>query len=265
MIDAHCHLDDPRFDADREALWERARALGVRAAVLAGTEPSQWERAAALCDGRERFHAVGLHPWFLAGLPEAQLRAALEALPERARTLGAVAVGECGLDAGAGARAVPLSKQREVLRAQLEAARALGLPVVLHVVKAHAEALAELDRTPLGPAGGLVHAYSGGPELVREWLARGVHLSFGGALTRPGARRAAEALLRVPEERLLLETDAPSQAPWGSAEDGWAARCEPGHLLYTLRAAATLRGESEAALGQRTEANARALFRLPRG
>ncbi|MBX3247093.1 MAG: TatD family hydrolase [Myxococcales bacterium] len=258
MIDAHCHLDFEAFDADRATVVARAKAAGVEAVVIPGVSPAQWRRAAALrIEGVSALVAVGWHPEYLASasdVPEAADEAADEAaLTDAATRFGAAAIGECGLDRRVEDR-FPLSRQREVFEAHVRVARALALPLVLHVVRRDRAALDLL--APFAPLRGMVHGFVGAPEVAREYLALGLHLSFGGGVTRPGARRARASAPIVPDDRLLVETDAPDQAPWGAPSE----RNEPAFLGRIVAELARLRGTSEDAVAKQTAANARALF-----
>ncbi len=245
MLDAHCHLDDPRFDADRDAVMDRARGAGVTGLVVPGVTPSRWR---ALPDLRTRYPEVrigfGLHPEALALLTPSQVHEALVDLPSLLRDEGACCVGETGLDRRS---PVPLGEQARLTREHLAIAAELALPVVLHCVQAHGALLDLLAAH--GPVQGLVHAFSGSAELVPRYCDLGLHLSFGGAITWPGARRPPAALRAVPTERLLLETDAPDQPP-ASHRGG---RNEPALLAEIHARAAALRGqaipENGAALG----------------
>ncbi len=125
---------------------------------------------------------------------------------------------------------------------------------MLHVVRAHEAALRALARH--APLRGVAHAYSGPAELVPAYLSRGLHLGVAGGVTRPNAHKAQRAVRAVPRERLLVETDAPSQAAHGCG----SSRAEPAHLVLTLRAIAAGRGESSDDLTRATTANATALF-----
>jgi TatD DNase family protein len=184
-------------------------------------------------------------------------------------------VGECGLDGdvarGRFGRAVSLDRQRAVLDAHVEVARALGAPLVLHVWRAHGAMLAALARHGRAPLRGVVHSYSGPAELVPAYVALGLHLSFAAAVTRPTARRPLAAARAVPAHRLLVETDAPAQVATGACARAPAAereavvppRGEPADLPRIAAALAVARGESLDALARRTTANARELFGLP--
>ncbi len=237
-------------------MFARARAAGVTRFLVPGVHPRDWARVVALRarDASVRV-ALGVHPHALTALTPEALSAAIDALPGALREASASAVGEVGLDGLVARRdGVSLDAQIAVLDAHVEIARALALPLVLHVVRAHEAALRALARH--GPLRGVVHAYSGPAELVPAYLARGLHLGFGGLVTRANSHKAHRAVRAIPRQRLLLETDAPSQAPAGADN----ARAEPAQLPLTLAAMAALRGESRDALAEATTKSAEALF-----
>lgn len=236
MLDSHCHLDDARYDADRAEVWDRAQRAGVSRVLVPGVHPRQWGRLRALARASGWSFALGTHPQCL---PEGG-GAAPDTLD------GAVAVGECGLD---GPTPTPMAEQERVLEAHLAVAREAGLPVILHCYRAHHRMLPLLRRW--APLRGVMHSYSGGPELVDAYVALGLHLSFAGAITWEGARRPVNALRRVPRERLLAETDGPDQCPRPHR-----GRSEPAYLVDVVAAMERLRDEP---LVEALDANARAL------
>ena len=256
MIDSHCHIDSPRFDADREAVLARARAAGVTALIAPSVGPEAWEPLLAWTRARAGTHAaLGIHPQLLPDLdPKDDERhlAALESVLERG---GAVAIGECGLDGPSSARA-PMERQVAVLRAHLALARRFRLPVLLHCLRAHEPMLRLLSEERL-EAGGVMHSYSGSGEQVRDYLPHGLHFSLAGPITYERARKPAAAARAIPAERLLVETDAPDQTPRPHT-----GRCEPAYLREVVRGVALARGVAEEEIAALTEANARRLFRL---
>ncbi len=274
LFDSHCHLDFAEFDADRVDVVRRARAAGVREVLVPGYEPDQWLRAGAVAlaaseRGLSVHTAVGIHPYALAEGATAWVERApgvlAATLAEAATQDGVVAIGECGLDAPLADRlgeACGLARQSAVLREHLHAAAACQLPLVLHVVKAHGLALellreAAWDSAPLRPRG-VIHAFSGSPELMREYGDLGFMLAFGGALTRPNHEKARAAARATPDEWLLVETDAPS----GQLAGG-PARNEPAALVQVVETLAQLRGQTVGHVAELTVANARRLFQLP--
>mgnify|MGYP002777879824 CR=1 FL=1 len=202
--------------------------------------------------------ALGIHPQVLPDLDPAGDARALEALKERVRAApaGMVAIGECGLDFGPQGAGAPRERQIAVLRAHFELARATGLPLVLHCLKAHAALLELLEERPLPPS--ILHSYSGSAEMVPAFCRGGHAISFAGALTLPGARRPGLAARAVPTDRLLIETDSPDQTPATRRP----ARNEPAFLLDVARAVAEARGEPLELVAATTYENARRLLRL---
>jgi TatD DNase family protein len=148
--------------------------------------------------------------------------------------------------------------QHAAFEEQLRLAQALDVPVILHILRAHEEALLVLRRVGLPRAGGVVHSYSGSAELVPRYLDLGLYLSFGGSITWGAASRAQRALQACPLERMLIETDAPDQ----TALEHRPAQNEPAFLGAVVQRAAALLGEAPAHVIERTRDNARELLRL---
>jgi TatD DNase family protein len=256
VFDSHCHLDFDAFDVDRAALLQRARAADVTAILVPGVSPEQWPRAAAMRSlGVGIGSGVGIHPWWLERLSATARDAALADLAAAAVRYGAEAIGECGLDGPLAKRTdVGMALQIAVLERHLSVARALALPVVLHVMGAHGPALETLRRHGVVTAGGVLHSYSGSPELVAQYAALGWSFSFAAAVTRANARRPLERARAVPAARLLLESDGPDQPLSGARRSG------PEDLARICAAVALARGEDVADIAALTAANAARLF-----
>ncbi|MCF7985135.1 MAG: TatD family hydrolase, partial [Thiohalocapsa sp.] len=155
LIDTHCHLDVADFDDDRDRVLANSRAAGVAAIVVPGIDAAGWPKLLRLCDAHaDLYPALGLHPVFVGRHRDSDLQALERALAERR----AVAVGEIGLDYHDRER--DPERQRRLFAAQLAIARDAGLPVLVHVRKAHEDVLAALRDTPV-PAGGIAHAFNG--------------------------------------------------------------------------------------------------------
>ena len=254
MFDTHCHLDFDAFDHDRSAVVEQARAVGVRAIHIPGVERATWPRVAALCTGEVGLgFGIGLHPWFLSGDEE------LTDLATVAERSGAEAIGECGLDGNRAKQGgASLTVQTRIFEQHLAVAIELGLPVVIHIVGAHGLAVEVLERHGPLVAGGVLHSYSGSAELVSRYAALNLSFSFGGIITRDTARRPRAALVAVPDDRLLLESDGPDQPLRG------ASRSEPEDVAIVCAQAAAIRGMSPTALAALTTTNANRLFKRAR-
>ena len=262
VFDTHCHLDRPEFDPDREEVLARARAAGVTELVVPAIGPDGWDGLAALARATPGVHfGLGVHPQLLPELDPREDDRVLAELDAALGRGGAVAVGECGLDAAtadptAGPFAAPMERQLAILRGHLALARKHRLPVLLHCLRAHPALLALLEGESL-PAGGVMHSYSGGADLVRPYAAAGLWFSFAGPVTYARARRPLEAARAVPRDRLLLETDAPDQTPRPHR-----GRNEPAFLRETAAALASGLGMSVAELDVLTTTNAARLFGL---
>ena len=251
LIDSHCHLDFPEFDADREAVLERCRARGIVRLVVPGVSAATWARLLALCAAEPMLSpALGLHPVFIEEHEGEHLR-------ELERQLAAapvVAVGEIGLDFQV--RGADRARQLELCEAQLVIAREAGLPVILHVRKAHEEMLTLLDR--IRPPGGIAHAFNGSLPQAARYRDRGFRLGFGGTLTFDNARHIHALARELPLTDIVLETDAPDMSP--AAHRG--ERNSPEYLPEILAALARLRDEDPDTLATATTANAREVLNL---
>jgi TatD DNase family protein len=162
----------------------------------------------------------------------------------------AIAIGECGLDGGTGEREL----QERIFRAHIRVARALGKPLVVHVLRAH-DAAPRILREERA-AGGVLHSYSGGADLVATYAELGMAFSFAGPVTYANARKPLEAARAIPPELLLAETDAPDQAPTKHR----GGRSEPAFVRDVIDGLAAARGESPEALVELTTSNARRIF-----
>jgi TatD DNase family protein len=251
LIDTHCHLDVAEFDPDRQAVLARARANGVAAIVVPGVMAPGWDYLWRFCAADPGLHpALGLHPVYLDQHQAADL-AALERLLSERRP---VAVGEIGLDYFV--TGLDRQRQQALFEAQLEMARDAGLPVILHVRKAHDAVLATLRRIRV--PGGIAHAFNGSLQQARQYLDLGFKLGFGGMLTYERSRRLRLLARELPAEAIVLETDAPDL----TVAQHRGERNSPEYLPHCLAALAEARGESREDLARQTSANARAVLGL---
>lgn len=246
LIDSHCHLDDKQFDPDRDAVIQRALEAGVERMMAIGTGdgPPDLEAALRLARRHDFIYAtVGVHPHDAAkATPETF--AALEALAADTKVL---AIGEIGLDYHYDFS--PRGVQRNVFIEQLKLAGRAGKPIVIHTREAWDDTLLVLREHWSG--GGIIHCFSGGPGEARQALDLGFHLSFGGVLTFPKADALREAARLGPEDRLLVETDAPYLAPVPKR----GKRNEPAFMLETARRLAEVRGVAPERIAEVTTEN----------
>lgn len=252
LIDTHCHLDFPDFDADRAAVIARAQAAGVDQIVVPAITVDNFQRVLNLAASSPRFHpALGLHPCFPHG-PDADLAALAQTLQDHQ----VVAVGEVGVDFRPGQAAAEV--QLPLLEQQLQLARQHELPVLLHVVRAHDQVLKLLRRYQL-PRAGIVHAFSGSEQQAREYAKLGFKLGFGGAISYGRAQKLRRLAAELPLEWLVLETDAPDMP----LEQHRGQPNEPARVAEVAGLIAQLRKQSLEQIAEVTTATAQQLLRLP--
>ena len=256
LIDSHCHIDMPQFDADRAAVMARARAAGVETMLIVGgvDEEEGHRRALKVAEQLGLPASAGVHP-HEARLATAAVYDELRALAEGKRI---VAIGEIGLDFHYDHS--PREVQRRVFRAQVRLAREASLPVIVHTREADAETAALLEDEEAGKTGGVIHCFTGGHELARRALAIGFYLSFSGILAFPRSEVIQEVARTAPLDRILVETDSPFLAP----PPHRGKRNEPAFVVEVARKVAALRGISVEELGRASAENFHALFRATR-
>jgi TatD DNase family protein len=252
LVDVHCHLESGEFAGDLDRVIFNARSAGIVKLLTASITPDQWELSRSIAARYpEVEYAAGIHPWYIR-------ESYLPRIPELAgaRGLGAVAIGEIGLD-----RKIDRSDfdlQVDFFERQLAIARAVDLPVIIHCRGAFNDLAGILRRYGAPRAGGVIHAFSGSIEVAEELSGLGMSFSMGGTLTMRNSRKRETVLRAIYPDRFLLETDAPDIPPV-QARGGTNY---PHYLLYNLQAAAEILGESASAVAEHTTANALRLFRL---
>jgi TatD DNase family protein len=252
IVDSHCHLDDSKFDADREQVIERARAAGVERMMAIGTGdgPPDLETAIRLADRYPFvFATIGVHPHEASkAVPDTFVK-----LQELAAHPKVLAIGEVGLDYHYDFS--PRDVQRKVFERQLEIAAETRKPIVIHTREAWPDTLALL-RVHNRP--GIMHCFTGDEQQAREALDLGFHLSFGGVLTFPKAEAVRQAARITPDDRLLVETDCPYLAPVPHR----GKRNEPAFIVETVRRLAEIRGQTPEGIAGLTTRNFERLFGL---
>jgi len=255
LFDTHAHLHFPDLVEDLDGVLARARAAGVTGMVTIGTDRETNPAAVALAERLDAVHAtVGIHPHDAAEATESDF----EAMERLARgSAKVVALGEMGLDFFRNLS--PPEVQAVVFRRQLDMARRLGRPVVIHCRDAHREALAILAEERVAEVGGVMHCFSADVEVAKHCLDLGLFISLAGPVTYKNARALPEVVRFVPDDRLVLETDCPFLPPHPHRGE----RNEPAWVAITAAHVAALRGVTLETLGPMVTDNAHRLFRLP--
>ena len=250
-FDSHAHLDDPRFEQDFAEILARMHENGVTGMMNIGCDLPSSERSVELAG---RFDwvwaAVGSHPDDADHVDTARIER-YRALCKHPRVK---AVGEIGLDYHY--EDVPRDVQRQAFRMQMQLAREVDLPVVVHEREAHGDAMELLDDFP--DVTGVFHCYSGSAEMARELVRRGWYVGFTGVVTFKNARRAVETVEALPLDRILIETDCPYMAP----EPYRGRRNDPSYVPLVAARIAGIKGISPEEAGRITRENAARLFRL---
>jgi TatD DNase family protein len=252
-IDTHCHLDMEDYDADREQVIAEALQCGVSRIITIGIDLVSSARAVELAGRYPGVYAtIGIHPHNAAEAGESSFRQlkVLAAQPKVA------AYGEIGLDF-VKKYAAP-AKQLTAFRRQVQFARELGLPVIVHDRGAHAETMTVLQQLKPYPHGGVMHCFSGDAALADQVVDLGFYISIPGIVTFKTAWEMQEVVRQIDIGSLLLETDGPFLTPVPHR----GKRNRPAFLLYTARKVAELKNLSLKEVVCRTTANAEALFRL---
>jgi TatD DNase family protein len=254
-------MGEPRGDsapppADRAEiaiLLDRARAAGVGRFLVPGTTVADSRDAVEIAAAFEGVRAaVGVHPHEAKDFEPARDGAKLEELAARP---GVVAIGEIGLDFHYDYS--PRDVQRDVFRKQVRLARDVGLPLIIHTREADDEAATILEEEGAKETGGVIHCFTGGEDLARRALALGFYVSFSGIVAFPRSETIQAVARSVPEDRLLVETDAPFLAP----PPHRGKRNEPAFVVDVARKVAGLRGETPEAVGAAAKRNFERLFR----
>lgn len=252
LFDTHCHLTDPRFDEDRDAMIQRFRDAGVEKALVVADpreEVPNEVQVFGLVDAHDFLYgAVGVHPHNASGWDddaEATVRSYLK--HPKCRLLG-----EIGLDYHYDLS--PRDVQRKVFDMQLDMAHDLGFPVQLHIREAHGDCMDMLRaRSRAGRLpGGIMHCYTGSWEAAKVYLDMGLYISLSGAVTFKNAPKLQEVARNTPADRLLIETDCPYMAPVPLR----GRRNEPAYIVHTFQKVAALREADPEALAEQLWENA---------
>ena len=252
FTDSHCHLNYKGLVEDQAGVIARAREAGVSTMLNISTRRSEWDEVIGVAEQEEDVWAsVGIHPHEADG--HADVGTAM--LVERAAHPRVVAIGESGLDFYYDHS--DRDRQRASFRAHIAAARATGLPIIVHTREAEADTHAILEEEMgKGAFTGVIHCFTASPDFAAKALELGLYISMSGIVTFRNARDLQETAKTIPAERLLIETDSPFLAPVPHR----GRPCEPAFVADTARFLAALREEPVEALAERTSANFRTLF-----
>lgn len=256
LIDSHCHLDEARFAADRDAVVERARAAGVARMITIGASDEMEANVDAVQLAQrfdDVFATVGVHPHAARIVSPA----VMDEVEKLAGSPKVVAIGETGLDYYYDNS--PRAVQGDAFRQFIQLARRLRLPLVIHLRDAYDDAIAIMREEHAAEIGGVIHCFSGDRTVARHFLDLGFDLSFSGIVTFKNADELRAVARMVPADRFMVETDAPFLTPVPHR----GKRNEPAFVVFTAAAIAEVRQQSVEDVATETRANTERRFRLP--
>ena len=252
LFDTHAHMDDRAFNEDRDALLMGLKEKNVALVMNPGCSLESSRNAVALAEKYDFVYAaVGSHPDVADEVNESVLEEyrKLCKLSDKVK-----AIGEIGIDYHY--EDIPRDLQLKAFRMQMELARELKLPVIVHEREAHEDGMAVVKEFP--DVTGVFHCYSGSAEMARQLVDLGWYIGFTGVLTFKNARRAVETAASIPLERIVLETDCPYMAP----EPFRGKRNDPGYIFRMAEKLAEIRGLSVEEIHAVTTENGKRLYRI---
>lgn len=253
LIDTHTHLDDARYDDDRETMITRAREAGVEALITIGCDLATSQAAVQLADRHSFVYAsIGVHPHEVKHIDDGWYGE----FRRLAHNRKVVAYGEIGLDYHYNHS--PPKEQRERFHEQIQLARELKLPVIIHTREAQDDTISILREEKASEIGGVFHCFSGDAWLAQDALDLGFYLSFSGILTFQNATMLREIARNTPLDRLLIETDCPYLTPVPYR----GKRNEPAYVSQIAKQLASLHNMSLDEVAGRTSDNAKKLFKI---
>ena len=253
LFDTHAHLDDERFGNDRDEVIMQCRQDGVELILNAGSNMETSVKAIALAKKHEFIYAaVGVHPHDTADMDE-ETAGVLAALAENKKVR---AIGEIGLDYHYDLS--PRNVQKQRFAEQIELARQLKLPVIVHDREAHGDVMDIFRKTRIKEVGGVLHSFSGSAEMALECIKLGLYISISGPVTFNNARKTIEAVKQVPLDMLLIETDSPYLTPVPYR----GKRNYPGYVRIVAEKIAEIKGISFEEVARQTLENGKRLFRI---
>jgi len=252
LVDVHCHLESDEFADGPASVVQAAKEAGIVKLITASIVPAQWPRSLELAAQFPEVEcALGIHPWYIKPDHEQSLKQLAAA-----RDRGAVAIGEIGLDRRVDHPSLDI--QLKFFEVQLDLARQLDLPVIIHCRAAFNELIEVLKRSGAPKAGGILHNFSGSIQLADELRKFGLVFSFGGVLTYRNSRKKRDLLQKIYPSALVLETDSPDIPP----VEAPGRPNVPANIVYNLRAAAEILGKTDDEVAETTTKVALSILNL---
>ena len=255
IFETHAHYDDEQFESGREALIASLPDCGIKRVVNVGASIESTKNSIELAKQYEFVYAaVGVHPSEIAELNEDNF-AWLRQLTDLNKV---VAVGEIGLDYYWDKEEEVQKRQRYWFKRQMELAKEVGLPIIVHSRDAAEDTLRVMKEAHAEEIPGVIHCFSYSPEMAKEFIKMGYYIGVGGVVTFKNAKKLKETVEQIPLERILLETDCPYMAP----EPNRGKRNDSTNLIYVAKEIAKIKGMEYDDVIRITEENAKRMYRI---
>ena len=257
IIDTHIHLDDKRYDDDLDTVLQRAREGGVKRFVIPGADASTLDKAVSIAQNhKDVYFAVGIHPYDMEQFDSLDFE-------KYVHHEKCVAIGECGLDyfrleGGDEEKESQKKEQKRVFSAHIELAKKYKKPLIVHIRDASRDSKAVMLEARAGEVGGVLHCYNADEELL-SLANEGFYFGIGGVLTFKNAKKLVNVLSKIPQDKLLIETDGPYLTPTPHRGE----RNEPLYTTFVAQKISELLEISLTSVKEITTTNALKLFHMP--
>jgi len=268
FTDSHCHLDFSEFSSTLPMLINQCALAGIHQIIIPAIHPDNWQKVIRLTSqqrlspqtktplkGCKLYPCLGIHPWFLNELNSSHLEKLRQQINQNKDQL--VAIGEAGIDGVIAKQQNNLVKQQYFFDEQLQLAKEVNLPIIIHHRQSH-QFIVPLLRQHKLLTGGIVHAFSGSYQQASDYIDLGFKLGIGGTITYPRAKKTINAIKRLPIESLVLETDAPAMP----LADEQGQVNSPLNIIKIFKQLASIRNENEDLLAEQLEVNIKNTFLL---
>lgn len=253
LIDSHAHLDDKRFDKDRDEIIKNLKNNDVSIVINPGADLASSIKAVALAQKYENIYAaVGIHPHDAKTMDDDTI----EVLKSLLKKDKVIAVGEIGLDYHYDFS--PRDIQKKWFREQIKLAKEFNLPIIVHDREAHKDVYDILKEEQDGTLRGVLHCFSGSVEMAKEYIKMGFYISFAGPVTFKNAKTPKEVVKAIDINRILIETDSPYLTPHPHR----GKRNEPLYVRYVAAMIAELKGLTVEEVARITTENTKRLFNI---
>ena len=249
LIDSHCHLEADEFDSCIDSVIDSAINAGIVKFITSSVVYGEWEKSKSI---HERFSSVeftiGVHPWYVSNMDH-DIKDKLQS----AENMGAIAIGEIGLDKKIQFPAFDL--QQTIFELQLQYAVDTNKPVIIHCRGAFNELIESINKIGIPKIGGIIHAYSGSAEITEILIKKGLSFSMGGTLTYRNSKKRDDVLKKIYPDYFLLESDSPDIPPVNTVKPN-----TPSNILLSLKAASEILMVDQEAIAMATTENAKKIF-----